>query len=270
MPKDEHEFANQVRRDAGSVIAAGGAGFHLFDMFGSWYHGSKVRPALREIYALNTFATAHAGEYPLPRVAIFTDEKARLLRDATIDTVNVAWRTSGVMPAIHYLSDLANPALPEYDLYVVYSPVTITDAQARELRRRTDKAGKLLAAVGPVALSGCDFADSAAAIAAMRPKNGMFVRREGERDLTPDALNAWARAVGILPYAEPGNATYVGNGVAVVHRLKGPVRVDFGHPVVLVNPVSGRQSGPTRLWAPQITVSESAAICYRFAIVDSW
>ena len=262
MPKDAHDFANQVRRDAGSVIAAGGAGFHLFDMFGSWYHGSKVKPAIREIYALNTFATAHAGEYPFARVAIFTDEKARLLRDTTIDAVNVAWRTSGVMPAIHYLSDLDNPALPEYDLYVVYSPVTITAAQTRELRRRTDKAGKLLVAVGPVALAGCDFADSAAAIAAMRPKNGMFVRREGERDLTPEALNAWACSVGVLPYAEPGNATYVGNGVAVVHRLKGPVRVDFGHPVVPVNPLTGEKGNPLRIWEPDLPVGSSAAICY--------
>jgi len=262
MPKDEHEFANQVRRDAGSVIAAGGAGFHLFDMFGSWYHGSKVRPALREIYALNTFATAHAGEYALPRVAIFTDEKARLLRDATFDVVNVAWRTSGVMPAIHYLSDLDNPALPEYDLYVVYSPVTITAAQARELRRRTDKAGKMLVVVGPVALAGCDFADSAAAIAAMRPKNGMFVRREGERDLTPEALNAWACSVGVLPYAEPGNAVSIGNGVAVAHRLKGPVRVDFGHPVVPVNPLTGEKGRPLRIWEPDLPVGRSAAICY--------
>ena len=90
IPADENAFASQVRRDAGSVIAAGGAGFHLFDMFGSWYHGSRVKPAIREIYALNTFATAHAGEYPLPRAAIFTDEKARLLRDATPDVVNRA------------------------------------------------------------------------------------------------------------------------------------------------------------------------------------
>ena len=262
MPKDEHEFANQVRRDAGSVIAAGGAGFHLFDMFGSWYHGSRVKPAIREIYALNTFATAHAGEYPPPRVAIFTDEKARLLRDSTSDVVNGAWRTSGVTPAIHYLSDLDNPSLPAYDLYVVYSPVTITAAQARELRRRTDKAGKLLVAVGPVALASRDFGAQSAALAAIRPEKGMFVRHELERDLTPEALNAWARQAGIVPYAEPGNATYVGNGVAVVHRLKGPARVNFGRPVVLVDPVGGGRSGPVRLWEPQVAAGESAAIGY--------
>ena len=262
IPADENAFASQVRRDAGSVIAAGGAGFHLFDMFGSWYHGSRVKPAIREIYALNTFATAHAGEYPLPRAAIFTDEKARLLRDATPDVVNRAWRTSGLTPAIHYLSDLDNPSLPEYDLYVVYSPVTVTSAQARELRRRTDAKGKVLVAVGVVAAASRDFKDAEEAIAAMKPARGDLVRFEREGELTPESLNEWARRAGMTPFAEPGNATYVGNGVAVVHRLKGPARVDFGRPVVLVDPMDGSRSGPVRLWEPQIAAGESAAVGY--------
>ena len=90
----------------------------------------------------------------------------------------------------------------------------------------------------------------------------MFVRREGERDLTPEALNAWACAVGVLPYAEPGNAVFVGNGVAVAHRLKGPVRVDFGRPVVPVDPLTGEKGKPLRIWEPDLPVGCSAAICY--------
>ena len=262
MPRDEREFANQVRRDACSVIAAGGAGFHLFDMFGSWYHGSRVRPAIREIYALNAFATAHAGGYPAPRAAIFTDEKARLLRDSTADMVNAAWRTSGIMPAIHYLSDLDNPALPEYDLYVAYSPVTVSASQAGALRRRAGAKGKVLAVVGPVALASRDFAGEAEALGAMKPAAGTFVRVAREAGLTPEALNAWAKTAGMTPFAEPGNATYVGNGVACVHRLREPAAVDFGREVVLVDPLTGKKSQPVRAWRPALARGESAATCY--------
>ena len=262
MPEEEHEFASQVRRDASSVIAAGGAGFHLFDMFGSWYHGSKVKPAIREIYALNTFATAHAGEYPLPRVAIFTDEKARLVCESTRDLVNTTWRTSGVVPAIHYLSDLDNPDLPEYDLYVAYAPVTVSASQARALKLRTDKKGKVLVVVGMVAQASRDFANEVEALGAMRPGTGTFLRFARDGDLTPEALNAWARQAGLVPFAEPGNATYVGNGVACVHRLKGPARVDFGRIVIPVDPLTGKQSAPLRFWTPTLEVGRSAAICY--------
>ena len=262
IPADEREFADQLRRDAASVIAAGGAGFHLFDMFGSWYHGSKVKAAIREIYALNTFATAHADEYDTPRVAIFTDEKARLLRDATPDVVNRAWRTSGVVPAIHYLSDLDNPALPDYDLYIVYSPVTLTASQAASLRRRTDAKGKVLVTVGPVAVASRDFKDAEEACAAMKPDKGELLRFEREGSLTPEALNAWARRAGIMPFAEPGNAAYVGNGVACVHRLKGPARIDFGRTVVPVDPLTGKKGTPLRIWTPALDVGHSAAIGY--------
>ncbi len=263
IPADEREFATQVRRDAASVIAAGGAGFHLFDMFGSWYHGSKVKPALREIFALNSFATAHAGEYPLPRVAIFTDEKARLMCEKTPEAVNVAWRTSGLTPAIHYLSDLDDASLPDYGLCVVYSPVTLTLSQAKELRRRADEKGSMLVVVGTVAAASRDFTDASAALAVLAPEKGTFLRVERERELTPENLNAWARKAGIVPFSEPGNATYVGNGVACVHRLKGTAFVDFGRDVRPVDPYTGREGAPIRIWRPELAVGESKCMCYR-------
>lgn len=341
IPVDADAFANQIRRDAGSVIAAGGAGFHFFDMFGSWYHGSKVKPVIKEVFALNRFATENAGKYPLPRVAIFTDEKARLLRENTYDCVNVLWRTSGVMPAIHYLADVENPALPDYDLMVVWSPVTITAAQADILRRKAMLKGKVLAMIGEAGCGSRDFFNTADVLAkfgvkarhsssscadtvvrvpvgtdpvlegwdgvsdafGMSIKNGRLARRyqigfttvedpaaktlgvwerrggaafvrkplgEGEfiymareGGLSPSLLNAIARAAGIVPFAEPGNATYVGNGVAAVHRLKGPAKVDFGRTVTLIDPASGNVQGQTRFWTPDIKVGESAAIAYR-------
>ncbi len=340
IPADEHEFANQIRRDGASVIAAGGAGFHLYDMFGSWYHGSKVKGAIQEIFALNRFATQHAGNYPLPRLAILTDEKARLLRENTYDNVNILWRTSGVMPTIHYLSDLDNPAMPEYDAYVVWSPITITAAQATELKRRASKTGKVLAIIGEVGTGSRDYANAAEALAQFGLKithhsgttceavlpladtgdpllegvtgvlemSGMcvakqklvrryqygftdiddptatvlgkwersgkpaFVRKpigDGtlvhiarEGGVTPVVLNNLARMAGIKPHAAPGNATYVGNGVAAVHSLGAPVKIEFDRPVTLVDPVSQTRSEPVTVWTPSLQPGECAAIGY--------
>ena len=153
--------------------------------------------------------------------------------------------------------------MPHYDLYVAYAPVTLTAAQAQALRRRTDDAGKLLVVVGATALASRDFAAADDALAAMRPEKGAFLRFERESDLTPEALNAWARRAGIAPFAEPGNATYVGNGVACVHRLKGPARVDFGRTVIPVDPLTGKQGAPLRIWTPSLEVGRSAAIGYK-------
>ena len=343
MPADEKDFANQIRRDAGSVIAAGGAGFHFFDMFGSWYHGSKVKPVIAEVNALNRFAVENAGKYPLPRVAIFTDEKARLLRENTYDCVNVLWRTSGLTPAIHYLSDIENPALPDYDLIVVWSPVTITAKQVSALKRFASRKGKVLAVIGETGCGSRDFSNTADVLAVLGLKarhspasngdtvvrapgaddpllagwtgmsdaSGMwiekgrlarryqigfatvedptaktlgvwerkggaaFVRKkigEGtlvymarEGGLSPVLLNSLARFAGVTPFAEPGNATYVGNSVAVVHRLANPPCVDFGRPVVLVDPLTGKESKPLRRWRPSAKPGESVATAYRIA-----
>ena len=339
MPSDWPTFANQVRRDAASVIAAGGAGFHLFDMFGSWYHGEEIRPVLREIFALNRFATEHAGEYPQPRVAIFGDEKARLLREGTYNNVDWIWRTSGVMPAIHYLSDVDNPQLPDYDLYVLWQPITITARQLAELKRRASARGKVLAVVGEAGTASRDFTDTADVLAHLglkaRHEAGMigdairrtesdhplldgvsdligsfgaylkdgklerryqagyavaedrgaqvlgtwerqggaafvrkslgngslvFVARDG--GLTPRLLNNLAKAAGVKPFSEPGNAVFVGNGVACVHSLGFSAEVDFGEEVRLTDFAKGTRSEPVRKWRPDLKSGESAAVGY--------
>ena len=340
IPDDERDFGNQIRRDGASVIAAGGAGFHLFDMFGSWYHGSKVKDAIREIFALNAFATCHAGKYAAPRIGIFADEKSRLLRETTFDNIDIVWRTSGVMPVIHYLTDIENPDLPEYDLYVAYHPVTVTASQVDAFRRRAAKRGKVLAIIGEAGCASRDFTDASEALAQLGMRveahplmhaaegvvveagdpltdglagcgelgNGVhvaqgravprtqigyatiedpeakplgrwsvgggvafarkplgdgtlvFMARDG--GLTPRLLHNLAKEAGVQPFAEPGNATYVGNGVACVHRLDGPAVVDFGRPVRLVDVVGGNVSEPTRFWRPELSVGESAAVGY--------
>ena len=157
MPWNAKEFASQVLRDGSSVIACGGAGFYFYDMYGSWYHDEKAQKAIRRLFSINRFATERAGAYPLPRIGIFADEKARLLRETTYDNVSLIWRTSGVMPALHYLTDIENPALPDYDLYLLWQGVTITAAQAEAFRRRASRAGRVLAVIGEAGVASPDF-----------------------------------------------------------------------------------------------------------------
>jgi len=340
FPRDADEFRNLVVRDAASVLAAGGAGYHLFDMFGSWYHDERLRPAIAEMFALNRFATDRAGRYPLPQAAIFLDEQARLLRENTYSCIDEVWRTSGVQPAIHYLSDLDNAALPDYDLLVVDQPVTLTAGQADVLKRRASVKGKVLVLVGEAGCGSRDFRDTAGVLAAFgvrarhesRPtadcvvpvdglddpslfgvtgvlescgasvRRGRLVRRtqdartvvddpeakvlgrwQGDgraayvskpfggglvlfmaRDggYTPRLLHNWARLAGIRPNAEPGNAVYVGNGIACVHRLTGPARVEFERPVRLTDFRRQTVSEPTCVWAPELAPGETAAVGY--------
>lgn len=339
MPTDARMFASQIRRDVASVIASGGAGFHLFDMFGSWYHGEEVRESLREIFSLNRFATRHAGEYPHPRVAIFGDEKARLLRERSFNNIDPVWRTSGLVPAIHYLSDVDNPKLPDYDLYVLWQPITITSGQVAKLKRLASARGKVLALVGEAGTGSRDFSDTADVLAALgmkarhesgatgegvRPaktkhlllegvngilgsagaylKNGRLVRRTQSgytvvedtsakslgqwelsggtsfaskpmgdgtfvfmaRDggLTPQLLNNLARQAGVRPFSAPGNAVYVGNGVACVHSLGFPVEVDFGDKMQIVDFLRKGVLKDVRVWKPDLRPGESAAVGY--------
>ncbi|MBQ2630325.1 MAG: hypothetical protein IJG13_11670 [Kiritimatiellae bacterium] len=341
IPRNAGEFASQILRDGSSVIAAGGTGFYFYDMYGSWYHDDEAQAPIRRLFALNRFATKHAGEYPLPRIGIFADEKARLLRETTYNNVSLIWRTSGVMPAIHYLTDIEASELPDYDLYIVWQPVTISASQVEAFRRRASRPGKVLAVIGEAGVGSLDFAGTAdvmmrfgmtvvhhknvpqgdvvvpvddvkspllsdvrgvieaggmyivdgrllrrgqygfatvsdssatilgrwqqsgeAAFASKQLGSGTIVFMARDAGLTPQLLHNLAKSAHIRPYANSGNAVYVGNGVACVHRLAGKAMVDFGRSVRLVDPETGVRSKPTRFWSPSLKSGEAAAIGY--------
>ena len=341
IPSCAKEFESQIIRDGASVIASGGTGFYFYDMYGSWYHDVEAQKAIRRLFALNRFATEHSGKYSLPRIGIFADEKSRLLRETTYDNVSLIWRTSGVMPAIHYLTDIENKDLPDYDLYIIWQPTTISASQVEEFRRRASRKGKVLAVIGECGGGSRDFrgtadvmarlgltvkhisgipysdvvvpnpdvkstllsgvkgvieaggmyvangrllrrtqygystvCDPAAKVLGFWQKNGkpafvskplgkgtlVFMARDA--GFTPQLLHNLAVLAGVKPYAKPGNAVYVGNGVACVHRLAGEAEVDFGRPVTLVDPETGKKSPKTRYWRPKLKPGESAAIGY--------
>ncbi len=165
FPANPEEFHHQLVRDGASVLAAGGQGFYLLDMFGSWYHDPDAQKSIRTIYNMNEHAVKYAGKYPAAKVAIFMDEATRLMSENVPSYVNNIWRTSGITPALHYLSDLTNPELPEYELYILYSPLTLNRKQLNTLKKLSDRPGKVLYIIGDAGRTSPDFTGTAGAIA---------------------------------------------------------------------------------------------------------
>lgn len=258
IPSTAEAFDVQVTRDTSSVIAVGGQGFYMFDMFGSWYHEPEAMATIRDAFARNSHAAKYAGRYEKPSAVILMDEKTRLLAErAAYATPNAVWRTSGTMPSLRLLSDVA-PDLPEYRLCILWNAVSLTKAQAEILRRRAER-GMALVVAGETGIASRDFASQDEAIAAL---GANAVRIRDVAEITPERLHALAREAGARVYAEPGNVTYVGNGVACVHRIAGPVTVDFGREVTPVDPLTGKSSRPVRFWKPDIPRHGVAAMCY--------
>ncbi|MBR2345083.1 MAG: hypothetical protein IKA71_04790 [Lentisphaeria bacterium] len=342
FPDNPQQYKNQMYRDAASVIALGGQGFYLYDMYGSWYHDPAAKEVLRDIFAMNTHAQKYAGQFPKPRVAIFMDESMRLLSEEITMSASECWRTGGVVPALHFISDLTNPELPEYDFYLLWSPPSINKKQLDALKKFADKPGKVVFIHGDVARCSRDFADTVDFMKQLGLQlkfhdtsngkrivpaacntdpalmnvthylgsSGFFIdkgslRRRYYFGFTsiddPDAkilghyensdLPAFAvkkmpgggllyyagrnavmdsqlfhnlcKVAGIHTYSVPGNAVYVGNGIAAIHRLSTtePV-VDFGKETTLIDPVSGKNLGKMRYWRPQVAHGECAVVGY--------
>jgi beta-galactosidase len=240
------------------VIAVGGQGFYFFDMFGSWFHEPEAKATIRKAFSMNAHASKHAGAYEKPSVAIVFDEKTRLLSERTAyDTPNAIWRTSGVIPAMHLLSDLKGD-FPSYKLCILWNPVSITMDEAAKLKKLAAN-GTTLVVAGDTGTCSRDFSSPEAALAALGPN---VIRVDNVNELTPESLNGFARKAGARVYAEPGNVTYVGNGVACVHRIAGPATVDFGREVVPVDPLSGKKGRPIRFWKPDMPRNGIATMCY--------
>ncbi len=161
-PATPEEFRNQILRDAGSVFASGGYGFYYYDMFGSWYNDPEALEVIRE--TANLARRTALGELKAPRtkVAFFLDEKARFFSESGSGSLSYkTWQISGLTPDIYYLDDIANPALPDYQMYVVLSPLTITAGQVKALQSKAQRPGKVLFMVGETGVSSRDFSGGA-------------------------------------------------------------------------------------------------------------
>ena len=83
--------------------------------------------------------------------------------------------------------------------------------------------------------------------------------------LTPQMVHNVARVAGIRTLGTPGQAIYVGSGVAVCHRAQpGPAQVTFARPVDLIAP-DGKTilARGVREWKPEVAMHDTAVVFYR-------
>lgn len=152
-PADETEFRAQIRRDAGSVLAYGGDGFFLFDMFDSWYNDPRALSVLEEAFRAADWQARYRDDVPRTRTAVFLDERERLLFDQPGGRdCRVAWQLSGLTPDLYLLDDIRNPELPDYSLYIVPSPAALTAEQLAALKQKACRPGKVLILTGSVGI----------------------------------------------------------------------------------------------------------------------
>ena len=144
------EFRDQILRDAGSVLAYGGDGFFYFDMYDSWYADAASQNAISATYRAADFVVKNRARVPGTRVALFTDEKERLLTRypsfgaAGLDKVS---RISGITPDIYLLEDLTRN-IPDYRFWIIADPRTLTAAQLEALRKKAFRKGNVILITG--------------------------------------------------------------------------------------------------------------------------
>lgn len=150
-PRDFDDFKNQILRDAGAVLACGGDGFFYFDMFDSWYNDPRALDAIAATSRAADWSLKYRDRDQPPKAAMFVDERSRLLdRDSLgfAGRAAITARFSGITPALHLLDDLGDGNLPDYQLYIVVHPQSLSAAQLQALVRKALQPGKVLLVTG--------------------------------------------------------------------------------------------------------------------------
>ena len=155
---DEHQaaeaesptvFRMQMLRDCGAVLAYGGDGFFYFDMFDSWYNDPEALAVVAETYRMADWQNRYRDQVPRSDAAVFLDEKERFYAEQRGgEELYYIWRLSGLTPDVCFLDDLTNPQLPEYKLYLVPSPATLSRGQLKALKRILATPGKVVVLTG--------------------------------------------------------------------------------------------------------------------------
>ncbi len=344
-PKNAAEFQAQIMRDAGATLASGANGFYYYDMFGSWYHDPEAMEIIKATFKMADWAAKHRGKVPHAEFAVFMDEADRLHCEGMANggAAMKSLRTCGLTPDIFLLEDILNPALPDYKLYLFFSPLTITPEQIKAIQQKACQSGKVVMVIGPTGICG-PLKAAKPVLAALGlqvddvfspPSDNVVVFAKNQqhpllencrgrlgtlgvgiqgnqvsylhhpvwaRISDPDAivLGHWlgtsepglvckssgkhtliyspqiagvsaqllynaARLAGIEPHALPGNAVYVGQGIAAGHRLGESIQLNFPRDMRFVDPFSGRSLGSGRSFELNCDPGECKAILYEAA-----
>lgn len=274
----------QILREAGKTASYGMCSW-FYDM-NYWYHTPWVERVVGEAAKIMAWAHSPTAPSATKEVAVFFDE-ATGWRKAVGDQCNADhWRvwysisdsqrplidtmaTSGIPYDSYFLDDLLSDKLPDYRVYVLAHIPTIEKRQVEAIKAKIQKAGKLLVIqeLDDTAVAGCGSADYRTATKQLRealtagPHATWWVR--GRIDAAE--LNQRSRNAGVTTYGTPGQATFIGCGVATVHRITdAPTLVHFSQPVDLFE-MDGKTSiarGVTT-WEPKVSVKHTAIALYQ-------
>ena len=135
-------------------------------MFGSWFNDPAILKAISTTNKAASWALKYGATLPKSQVAIFVDEKERVFRNdgsPAPGRISMISRISGVTPDFYFLNDLEKD-LPDYKLWIVLDPYSITNKQLDILKKKTQ--GKVLIITGAVgALNSNNTGSSKAALA---------------------------------------------------------------------------------------------------------
>jgi len=179
-----------IRRDNGRMLAYG-QGNWWYDMSGGWFNDPSIMKAVKEsadAYQLDL----EANDFPRADVAVFSDE-------SSIDYINVKnapntryqnlrkqilqFNSSGV-PFHNYLqSDVANPQLPEYKLYIFLDAYHLSQTEWNAIQKlRRD--GKTICFMHAPGVESQELLGAPNAAAAIEKVTGIHVTDNGEEKLS--------------------------------------------------------------------------------------
>jgi len=95
------------------------------------------------------------------------------------------------------------------------------------------------------------------------PSHGTLIYCSQFDGITPELLYNAANEAQIQPFSEPGNAVYVGHGIAAVHRLGKPITLKFPAEMEFFEPISGFKLGEGWIYSISCKPWCSRAILYR-------
>lgn len=186
-----------IRRDTGDMLA-NGQGVWWYDMDGGWFSDPRImKPVQESIAAFRS--DLKQSSIPKAEVAVFIDEysqdcinnqNTRPFR-AALNSQILALNASGVPYHTYLQSDLANPKLPDYKLYVFLDAYHLSKPEYAAIQKlkRDGKTLTFIHAPGVVSQDVTSTGDPSASITQI---TGLTVHADGEHPLTLDPTQGTA------------------------------------------------------------------------------
>ncbi len=183
---DSSQHRAMLLRETSNMLAQG-QGMYCLDMMGTWYGDPDLMRGVKEANSLFSKQMSMPGK-PQSDMAFFVgeesinylgdnEESSRFLKRVT-RRQRPEWDTAGVPYHLYLQSDLTNPELPEYKIYVFVLPQKIS-AKEREAIEKLKRGNKTLVFFHAPGI--CDSENPEETIGKI---TGMKVRRHSRQDAT--------------------------------------------------------------------------------------